>query len=128
MEYSNNYINECLNITTNYPHIYSVLLGICLDELKVVLNNNYNANEVICTIRTNILYLQEQQNKQKQLEKEYISQIQILRNNNDIPEENICDICNEFEKNYTLQCGHKLCGICKLKLKVKLCPYCRKEF
>jgi hypothetical protein len=43
--------------------------------------------------------------------------------NND--NDNICHICEDFDSNSKLECGHQICMFCEYK--VTKCPYCRKE-
>lgn len=142
------------NIKETDPDIYYNMVY-TLEFLKLHKTNkniydDANKNGLICTIKTgtsnliteiNILEnendtLRTDKNNlienNNNIEKEYIKIINKNKNNKrkrseDEDDSNICEICYEFDKNVLLNCGHKFCGVCLIKINNKNCPMCRTE-
>jgi len=106
--------------------------GVC--NLLEVINILENKNDTLQTDKNNLI------ENNNNIEKEYIKMINKNKNKNnkrkrsedededeDEDDSNICEICYELDKNILLNCGHKFCGVCLIKINNKNCPMCRTE-
>ena len=83
---------------------------------------NYIIEYYVCRrdiIIKNLINTNKSKEHEIKLYQEYISDVTITN------DDNCCMICMDKPTNIILNCGHKICSLCKNNLKSQICPYCR---